>query len=433
MITGLTPEATLVDAVTGTPPDDRVDATLELAWRLRLRDPTRSRALVQSVHAVPEAAGRRAIFALRQTSVEAMDTVLALAARPDVDPLWSLRALVVGADRLLDGLATTAAEALTDQVRAALDAAAGDVGPTDMQAVENMLGRVAMLFRDRSVDALAHYERAAELSALAGEVDAQVINLVNAASVLGLMQDPGGAMERYLRALRVLESQQDVQPRVLGFVHGNIAVLYWRFGSLTEARHHAHESVVVSRRQDRPHLLVFALAGRIRIGLTDAQLDAVREDLDELERVLESGADLDGLRQLAANLRAAWLVASGQPADALRHLEQAGEIEDEEGAIERAQIRAHASTRLGRHGEAVAWVEPVRQAVLRVRDPLHERVIDEHVVNLQALGRHEDAIAFLQERTRFLRHEPRRLARLRMDAVVREVEVRTARARAESC
>ena len=104
MITGLTPEATLVDAVTGTPPDDRVDATLELAWRLRLRDPTRSRALVQSVHAVPEAAGRRAIFALRQTSVEAMDTVLALAARPDVDPLWSLRALVVGADRLLDGL-----------------------------------------------------------------------------------------------------------------------------------------------------------------------------------------------------------------------------------------------------------------------------------------------------------------------------------------
>lgn len=430
MYTGLTAEPLLRVIADHGDAGDGVDAALELAWRLRIRDRERSAALVRrAVRASKDAGARAAVFALRSRPPTRATEVLDLAARPDLDPLWSLRALVVGSDRLLDSLAPRQVEALVDATRERVGRARGLAGPGDLQAVENMLGRVCMMSTALRADAVAHYERAAVLSRLAGEDAAEAINLVNAASVLGLLRDPAGALERYLKALEIRE-RGEVQPRVLSFIHGNVAILYWRMGSLDDALAHAVEAVEVGRRAEPRTLLLHALASCARIRLTRGELGDAERDLVELSNLAETDGG-SGHGQVAATLLALTCLLSGQPGRALEILDDAAPVEHDDGVLERGRVRVRALCALKRRDEALAVVEARPDLILGVDDPLHEAVVDLHVANLRAAGREGDAVDLLLQRVHRLQQAPRQAGRTRMAALARDVELRTARARAD--
>ena len=430
MFSGLTTEPLLHRSLTSEQPSERVDAVLELAWRLRIREVERCRQLVADARPHPEAAGRVAVFELRDRPPTDAAQVLALARRADLDALWSLRGLVVGVDRLIDGLAAPDAEALEQAVRDAFADAAGLMAPDDMQAVENMLGRVAMLFPARRIEAVEHYEQAAAFSALAGDSTTMAINLVNAASTRGLLDDPSGALECYLRALEAAGGG-DAPPRVLAFVHGNIANLYQSLGGLSEANQHAEKAVDVARRCDQRYLLLHSLAVRARVCLTLGSLPAAEAAISELAHLAARADDLAGHRSVAQTLRAQWLIQNGRPVEALASLEPASSAELPDEAIAREMVRIQALTSLGRHAEAVACMQPITEQALRTQDPLHDGILDGHVDNLRVLGQHDAAIDFLVARTHVLQSEPRRLARVRMAALTRDVEIRAARASAD--
>jgi signal transduction histidine kinase len=428
VITGLTPRTQLTELVESSARDERLAAQLELAWRLRLREPERSRGMVEAVRSEVAAAGRVALFDLRRSPPPDADAVRAMARRDDLDALWSLRAMVVGADRLIDRLAAHDASALADEVRTAVERADGLCGPGDLQAVENMLGRVCALFPARKHQAVVHYERAAELAELAGEHTATAICLVNAGGTRHELGDPSGALSTYLRALEVAE-HHDAPPRVLSFVHGNIAILYRELGASEEATRHVSRAVSVGRRCDSTHLLRHALAVQARVALATERHELALQSIDELT-ALSHGTD-DGLLHVADTLRALCRLVAGHPREALADLDAAPVVTHPDGVMERTWVRARALTRLGHTRQAVDCLEPVIDDLLGATDPVLDGVFEEHVGNLRSLGRHDDAIDLLLRRTAQLQAEPRRSARLRLESLARDVELRSARASAD--
>lgn len=424
MFTGLTPLAALDAALLD--PRRSADAALELAWRLRLRDRERSRAHVAAVRHRAAAAGRVALFEWRDTPPADADAVLALAARDDLDPLWTLRALVVGADFLLDALAAPESERLAQAVREALPATAGIAGPGDLQTVENMFGRVAAPFPHRRRLAIGHYERAAELAELAGEPIAGAISLVNAASVRATLDDPSGALETYLRALALAEGGH-APPRVLGFVHGNVASLYRTLGALEPARFHADRAVEVTGRSEPAHLLRQSLAVQARVHLTAGELPGATRSLDALLQATEGEGGPH--RQVAQTLLAHVDTLAGRPLEALARLADDAPIDHPEAALERAFVRSRALSLAGRPGDAVEALAPHATETVRTLDPLHDEALERHIADLRALGRHDEAIEALLARNRYLQEATR--GRARLAGLARDLEVHAARASAD--